>query len=97
MTRLLNLSLLHKHTLEDQRKTYQKKIFHLNKSITIKSERNNKDSILEDEIQLKSYRILQIQNQMVQQIFVHSKSHILRYFEEEMNDIFVKVKRRSIH
>ena len=86
--------LLNKHTLEDHRKTYQKKIFHLNKSITIKSEHNNKDSILEDEIQLKSYRILQIQNQMVQQIFRALKVTHIKTFEEEMNDIFVKSQKK---
>jgi len=82
--------LFHKDLLEDRVKTYQKQIFHLKKVISINKDRNNSEHILQDEIQLKSYQLLLILNQMVQQIFHALKAENIDIFEKMMNDIFVK-------
>jgi MscS family membrane protein len=86
--------LLHKHILEDQGKAYQKKIFHLKKMIAINKEHNNSKHILQDEIQLKSYHLLQIQNNMVQQIFRALREKSINIFEDKMNEIFVKSQKK---
>jgi len=86
--------LLRRDVLENRAKRYQKQIFHLKKVISINKERNNSGHIIQDEIELKSYRLLLMQNQMVQRIFQALEAENIDGFEKKMNDIFVKSQKK---
>ena len=84
----LNTILLDKNLLDGYVKNYDKEIFTLKKLIEINRRRGNKAAVLRDEVQLKSYLLLKIQNKMIRQIFQAMNSKKIEIFEKKMHKIF---------
>jgi MscS family membrane protein len=86
--------LLNKHILQDLGKEYSTKVFHLKKIIAINKEHNNSQHVIQEEIQLKSYQLLHIQNDMLQKIFRALASDNIETFEKKMHEIFIKSQKK---
>jgi MscS family membrane protein len=84
----LNAILLDKNLLQNVIKNYGKEIFTLKKLIDINKRHGNQAAVLRDEVQLKSYELLKIQNKMIQKIFRALNSDRIKTFEEKMHKIF---------
>ena len=69
---------------------YDNEIYKLEKMIKINRRYGNTEAVLRDEVQVKSYKLLEIQNRMVQHIFKALDSMPVDAFEEEMHKIFVE-------
>jgi len=88
----LNAILLDKSLLESYIKNYDKEIFTLKKLIEINKRRGNKAAVLRDEVQLKAYSLLKLQNKMISQIFRALNSDKVETFEKEMHKIFANIQ-----
>ena len=88
----LNALLLDKNLLQSAVKNYDKEIFTLKKLIEINKRRGNKAAVLRDEVQLKSYALLKIQNRMIRQIFQALNSEKIETFEQKMHKIFAETQ-----
>jgi MscS family membrane protein len=86
----LNTIFLDKEVLYHSPKEYDKTIFRLEKLININRNHGNKEAVLRDEVQLKSYRLLQIQNRMIQKIFYLLDSKNIEIFEKKMHEVFAQ-------
>jgi MscS family membrane protein len=82
--------LLDKKLLERTTKRYDKEIFTLQKMIAINKRRGNKDAVLRDEVQLKSYRLIQYQNRMIEEIFHALDTEKIDKFSKKMHEIFAQ-------
>jgi MscS family membrane protein len=89
-TEALNSVLLDRSLLSEYSKNYDKKIYMLEKLIKINKRRGNQEAVLRDEVQLKSYRLLQIQNSMIRQVFQALDSDQIETFEQRVHDIFAQ-------
>jgi len=69
---------------------YDNEIYKLEKMIKINRRYGNKEAVLRDEVQVKSYKLLEIQNRMVQRIFNALDSMTVSAFEQEMYKIFAE-------
>jgi MscS family membrane protein len=69
---------------------YSPKIFTIKKIIKINKRAHNKSAVLRDEIQLKIYRILQNQTQMIKNILSSLDYSDSEQFSKELNDYVVK-------
>ena len=69
---------------------YDSEIYKLEKMIKINRRYGNKEAVLRDEIQIKSYKLLEIQNRMVQRIFKALDHMTVSDFEQEMYKIFAE-------
>jgi len=87
----LNAILLNKNILHSNPKNYEKKIFTLKKLIEINKRRGNTAAVQRDEVQLKSYKLLHLQNKMLRKIFsALDSSEKIEDFEEKMHKIFAE-------
>jgi len=82
--------LLDKSLLKKTSKRYEKEIFTLQKMIAINKRRGNKDAVLRDEVQLKSYRLIQNQNRMIEEIFRELDTEKIDNFSKKMHEIFAE-------
>ncbi len=82
--------LLDKKLLYSNAEELDKKIFLLEKMIALNKRRGNKEAVLRDEVQLKSYRLLKLQNKMVRRIFKALDDDEITSFEKQMHDIFAQ-------
>jgi len=82
--------LLDKKLLYSNAEELDKKIFLLEKMIALNKRRGNKEAVLRDEVQLKSYRLLKLQNRMVRRIFRALDDDDIVSFEKQMHDIFAQ-------
>lgn len=82
--------LLNKKLLYSDIENLDKKIFLLEKMIALNKRRGNKEAVLRDEVQLKSYRLLKLQNRMVRKIFKALDDDDIVSFEKRMHDIFAQ-------
>ena len=89
----INAILLDRSLLEQYAKAYEKKVFTLKKMIRINKRRGNKDAALRDEVRLKSYRLLLIQNRMIQQIFRALDTQRIDTFEKQMHTIIAQSQK----
>ena len=80
--------LLNKKLLYSNVKDIEKKIFLLEKMIDLNKRRGNKEAVLRDEVQLKSYHLLKLQNRMMRSIFRALDDDDIASFEKRMNSIF---------
>ncbi len=80
--------LLKKAGLLQYIKHYDNEIYRLEKMIKVNRRYGNKEAVLRDEVQVKSYKLLEIQNRMVQRIFKALDSMSVSAFEKEMYKIF---------
>ena len=87
-TKALESILLNRNLLDSYPKHYDKQIFTLKKMIAINKRRGNEEAVLRDEVQLKIYELLKLQNRMVQRIFQALEDHSLAAFERKMYEIF---------
>lgn len=72
----------------DETKIYDTKIFSLEKMIKISARANDTDAVLRDEIQIKSYKVLQNQNAMIR--------NILQALNNSDNPTFLKKSNEHI-
>ncbi len=82
--------LLNKNLILDRPKPYQKELFTLHKLIKRNTSHGNKYAVLRDEVLVKSYQILQIQNKMSRYILRGLNHYKLEEFNSKMNDAFIK-------
>jgi MscS family membrane protein len=82
--------LLNKDLLQKENKKYEKEIFTLQKMIAVNKRRGNKSAVLRDEIQMKSYRLLQLKNQMIRKIFSTLDSNKMNQFSKKVYEIFAQ-------
>jgi len=82
--------LLDKSLLQRKERHYDKEIFTLKKMIAINKRRGNKEAVLRDEVQLKSYRLIQLQNRMINKIFRALDTKKIDTFEKKMHEIIAQ-------
>ena len=83
--------LLHNQNLFWQESdSFENKIYLLKKMISANKRQRNKYAVLRDEVKLKSYRLLDLQNKMVKNIFQALNHHKLNAFEVKMYAIFTQ-------
>ncbi len=82
--------LLQKRVRIDQPKPYQKELVTLSKLIKRNKANGYKYAVLRDEVQTKSYQILQSQDKMTKHILRSLGQYDYEAFNKEMNDAFVK-------
>jgi len=82
--------LLDKSLLQRKERHYDKEIFTLKKMIAINKRRGNKEAVLRDEVQLKSYRLIQLQNRMINKIFKALDTKKIDTFEKKMHEIIAQ-------
>ncbi len=81
--------MLDPDSIDDYIKNYDSRIFKLKKMMAVNKRRGNKEAVLRDEVQIASYRLLMIQNEMIRRIFnalKHAKD--AKAFEAEVYKIF---------
>ncbi len=84
---LENKALLKKRSM-----AYEDKIFKLEKMMEINRRHGNKEAVLRDEVQIKSYKLIQIQNRMIRKILKALDSLSRDDFEKKMYDIFAQTQ-----
>ena len=89
-TDLFHQVLLNKKLLYTNAEALDRKIFLLEKMIALNKRRGNKEAVLRDEVQLKSYRLLKLQNRMVRSLFRTLNDDDIASFEKKMHDTFAQ-------
>jgi MscS family membrane protein len=82
--------LLNKKLLSRENRRYDREMFTLEKMIAANKRRGNKEAVLRDEIQLKSYRLIRLQNEMMKRIFAALDEDKVGQFEKRVHDIFAR-------
>jgi len=80
--------LLNKRRFFDRFKEYDREIFTLKKMIAINKRRGNKDAVLRDTVQMKSYQLILLQNRMIREIFNALDTEKIDAFSKKMHAIF---------
>lgn len=80
--------LLNKKQLLNQFQKYDKNIFSLKKIIALNKRSGNEYAVIRDEVLLKSYRIIQLQEKMVKSIFHAADHYDIEKFSTEMYELF---------
>ena len=88
----LQTILENKAQLNRYTKMYDGKIFKLKKMMEINRHHGNKEAVLRDEVQIKSYKLIQIQNRMLRKIFKALDEMNRDDFEKKMYDIFAQTQ-----
>jgi len=86
----VNTILLNRDKLESYLQNYDNEIFTLQKIIEINRRRGNRLAVLRDEVKLRAYKLLKIQNGMVRRIFQALDSPKIETFEEKMHQIIAQ-------
>jgi MscS family membrane protein len=86
--------LLNKALLNKEAKRYDKEIFTLQKMIDINKRRGNKEAVLRDEVQLKSYKLIQLQNRMIGEVFRALDTKKIDTFAKKMHEIFAREQQK---
>ena len=82
--------LLHKTDFLENPKKFKFETFNLERMIRINKRVGNKYAVVRDEVLVKSYKLIQIQNTMVRKIFQALDYYTIDEFEEKMNDLFAQ-------
>jgi MscS family membrane protein len=86
--------LADKNLLQKGRNRYDKTLFRLQKMIDINKRQGNKLAVLRDEVALKSYRLLRLQNAMINRIFDALERYDAQTFEKKMYEIFLETSKK---
>jgi len=71
-------------------RAFDKEIFELERMIRANKRMGNKDAALRDEVLVKSYKLIESQNNMVREIFQALDYYSIDEFEIKMNDLFAQ-------
>ena len=71
-------------------KKYDTETFNLERMVRVNKRNNNKYAVLRDEVLIKSYKLINIQNTMIRQIFEALDYYDIDEFEVKMNDLFAQ-------
>ena len=82
--------LLQKTDFLNNPKKYDTETFGLERIIRINKRMHNKYAVLRDEVLVKSYKIISIQNRMVREIFQALDYYDVDGFEKKMSDLFAE-------
>jgi len=72
---------------------YEKEVFKLQKMITIYKRVGNAAAVLQNEVKVKSYQLIIIQNNMIREIFKALESDSIDTYESKLYDIFTKSQK----
>jgi MscS family membrane protein len=86
--------LLDKDILKKKASRYNKELFSLEKIIDINKRRGNKEAVLRDEVQLKTFRLIQLQNHMINKIFNALNTKKIDTFAKKMHEIFAQEQHK---
>ena len=87
---ILHNILLRKNDFLNQPKKYDTEIFNLERILRVNKRNHNKYAVLRDEVLIKSYKLIRIQNNMVRKIFEALDYYDIDAFEIKMNDLFAE-------
>ncbi len=90
----LDYLMIHKSEFINHPNLYDKEIFSLKKIMSINKRAGNKNAYLRDEIQLKSYQLLRLQNLMIKEILVSLDKKDLHAFGLAFNKIITKYQKK---
>jgi MscS family membrane protein len=82
--------LLKKTDYLEETQSFENEIFHLERMVRINRRNHNQYAVLRDEVLIKSYKLLRIQNNMVRKIFQALDYYSIDDFEVKMNDLFAQ-------
>jgi len=82
--------LLDKTTINREEKRYGNEIYMLEKHVKYNKRRGNKYAVIRDEVLIKSYKILRIQDEMIKSIFRSMDHYDMQALNEKMNKQFIK-------
>ncbi len=82
--------LLNKTDFLKNPKKFELETFSLERMIRINKRAGNKYAVLRDEVLVKSYKLIQVQNKMVRKIFQALDYYSIDGFETKMNDLFAE-------
>ena len=82
--------LLHKTDFLNNPKKFEFETFNLERMIRINNRVGNKYAVIRDEVLVKSYKLIQIQNTMVRKIFQALDYYTIDEFEVKMNNLFAQ-------
>ena len=88
--RVLEEILLNKSEVLSQSKRFEKEIFSLKKMIALNKRLGNKHAVIRDEVLLKSYTLIQLQDKMIQSFFRALDYRDIERFETAMYDMIAK-------
>ncbi len=89
--------LLKKKLILDQPKPYQEELFILNKLLKRNKAQGRGYAVIRDEVSIKSYQILQLQNKMARHILRTLDYYDFDKFDVHMNDEFAKSQEAIQH
>ena len=85
----INEILVNKNNYIENVKQYEKEIFALRKIIKVNKRAGNSYAVLRDEVALKTYKALSLENSMLKSILLSLDNESLSDFEESINSIIV--------
>jgi len=88
--KILEDILLRKTDFLNNPKKFEFETFSLERMIRINKRVGNKYAVLRDEVLVKSYKLIKIQNEMVRKIFQALDYYAIDEFEIKMNDLFAE-------
>jgi len=86
--------MIHKSDFINHPKLYEKEIFSLKKIMSINKRAGNKNAYLRDEVQLKSYQLLRLQNLMIKDVLLSLDQKDLDSFTSALNQIITKYQKK---
>ncbi len=92
----INEILINKHKFLSNLKLYDKDIYSLKKIIAVNKRANNSYAVLRDEIALKIYKILSVQNNMIKSILFVLDKGTLADLENNINAIIVDTQKQTL-
>ncbi|MBA1421253.1 MAG: mechanosensitive ion channel family protein [Epsilonproteobacteria bacterium] len=87
---ILNDILLNKNEFLSNPKKYDTETFGLERMIRINKRMHNEYAVIRDQVLVKSYKLIQIQNRMVREIIQALDYYDIDDFEKKMSDLFAQ-------
>ena len=90
----INKILINKKKYISDAKTFSKEIFSLKKIIAINTRAGNSYAVLRDEVAMKTYKVLSLQNSMIKSILLSLNKETLAEFEDAVNTITIDFQHK---